>query len=203
MKIFCIGRNYALHAKELGNAVPESPVVFMKPATALLKNNMPFYYPEFSESIEFEGEIVLKVCKNGKHVQAKFAADYYHEITIGIDFTARDLQSKLKEKGLPWELAKAFDNSAVIGDFVSIDMLTDKAAIHFDLRKNGVVVQSGNTADVIFKFDTLICFISQYFTLQTGDLIFTGTPAGVGKIAIGETYEGFVEGKKLFACEIK
>jgi 2-keto-4-pentenoate hydratase/2-oxohepta-3-ene-1,7-dioic acid hydratase in catechol pathway len=203
MKIFCIGRNYALHAKELGNAVPESPVVFMKPPTALLKNNMPFYYPEFSESIEFEGEIVLKICKNGKHIQPKFASDYYHEITIGIDFTARDLQSKLKEKGLPWELAKAFDNSAVIGDFVSINSLTDKDAIHFDLRKNGDVVQSGNTADVIFQFDALICFISQYFTLQTGDLIFTGTPAGVGKIAIGETYAGFVEGKKLFECEIK
>jgi 2-keto-4-pentenoate hydratase/2-oxohepta-3-ene-1,7-dioic acid hydratase in catechol pathway len=175
----------------------------MKPPTALLKNNMPFYYPEFSESIEFEGEIVLKICKNGKHIQPKFASDYYQEITIGIDFTARDLQSKLKEKGLPWELAKAFDNSAVIGDFVSMNSLTDKDAIQFDLRKNGDVVQSGNTADVIFQFDALICFISQYFTLQTGDLIFTGTPAGVGKIAIGETYTGFVEGKKLFECEIK
>ena len=203
MKIFCIGRNYALHAKELGNAVPESPVVFMKPPTALLKNNMPFYYPELSNAIEFEGEVVLKIAKNGKHIQPKFASDYFNEITMGIDFTARDLQTKLKEKGLPWELAKAFDNSAVIGDFISVQALTNQEAIQFDLRKNGEIVQSGNTADVLCKFDELICFISQYFTLQTGDLIFTGTPAGVGKIAIGEIYEGFIEGKKIFECEIK
>jgi 2-keto-4-pentenoate hydratase/2-oxohepta-3-ene-1,7-dioic acid hydratase in catechol pathway len=203
MKIFCIGRNYALHAKELGNAIPESPVVFMKPVTALLKNNMPFFYPEFSQSIEFEAELVLKIAKNGKHIQAKFARDYYDEITVGIDFTARDLQSKLKEKGLPWELAKAFDQSAVLGEFTSIKALDTQDAIAFSLKKNGSNVQEGNSKDVLFKFDELICFISQYFTLQTGDLIYTGTPEGVGKIAIGEKYEGFMEGKKVFECEIK
>jgi len=203
MKIFCIGRNYALHAKELGNAIPESPVVFMKPATALLKNNMPFFYPEFSAAIEFEAELVLKVAKNGKHIQAKFAKDYYDEITVGIDFTARDLQSKLKEKGLPWELAKAFDQSAVLGEFITVNQLKNKEAIPFSLHKNGSKVQEGNSQDVLFSFDELICFISQYFTLQAGDLIYTGTPAGVAKIAIGEKYEGFLEDKKVFECEIK
>ncbi len=203
MKIFCIGRNYALHAKELGNAIPESPVVFMKPVTALLKNNLPFFYPEFSEAIEYEAELVLKISKNGKHVQSKFAKDYYDEITVGIDFTARDLQSKLKEKGLPWELAKAFDQSAVLGEFVSFDQLKNKDEISFSLLKNGSIAQEGTSKDVLFTFDELICFISQYFTLQAGDLIYTGTPAGVAKVAIGEKYEGLLEGRKVFECEIK
>ena len=203
MKIFCIGRNYALHAKELGNAIPESPVVFMKPVTALLKNNLPFFYPEFSEAIEYEAELVLKISKNGKHVQSKFAKDYYDEITVGIDFTARYLQSKLKEKGLPWELAKAFDQSAVLGEFVSFDQLKNKDEISFSLLKNGSIAQEGTSKDVLFTFDELICFISQYFTLQAGDLIYTGTPAGVAKVAIGEKYEGLLEGRKVFECEIK
>ena len=203
MKIFCIGRNYALHAKELGNAIPESPVVFMKPVTALLKNNLPFFYPEFSEAIEYEAELVLKISKNGKHVQSKFAKDYYDEITVGIDFTARDLQSKLKEKGLPWELAKAFDQSAVLGEFVSFDQLKNKDEISFSLLKNGSIAQEGTSKDVLFTFDELICFISQYFTLQAGDLIYTGQPEGVAKVAIGEKYEGLLEGRKVFECEIK
>lgn len=203
MKIFCIGRNYALHAKELGNAVPESPVIFMKPDTALLKDDKPFYYPEFSTGIEYECEVVLKICKNGKHIAPKFAADYYQEVGLGIDFTARDLQSQLKEKGLPWELAKAFDHSAVLGRFVNKNELKNPLAISFDFKKNLETVQGGNTSDVLFSFDYLIHFLSTYFTLCTGDLIYTGTPAGVGKIAIGDQYEGFLEGQKMFSCEIK
>jgi acylpyruvate hydrolase len=203
MKIFCVGRNYALHAKELGNAVPEAPVIFMKPSTALLKDDKPFYYPEFSKGIEFECEVVLKICKNGKHIAEKFAKDYYQEIGLGIDFTARDLQSQLKEKGLPWELAKAFDNSAVLGNFVDKNTLNNLEAISFEMTKNKELIQAGNTQDVLFSFDYLIHFLSTYFTLSTGDLIYTGTPAGVGKIAIGEVYEGYLEGQKMFTCEIK
>jgi len=203
MKIFCVGRNYALHAKELGNAVPESPVIFMKPATALLKDNNPFYYPEFSNGIEYECELVLKICKNGKHIAEKFASDYYQEIGLGIDFTARDLQSQLKEKGLPWELAKAFDHSAVLGSFIDKKNIANMQAISFEMTKNNEIVQTGNSNDVLFSFDYLIHFISTYFTLNTGDLIYTGTPAGVGKIAIGDIYEGKLEGQSLFLCEIR
>lgn len=203
MKIFCVGRNYALHAKELGNAIPEAPVIFMKPATALLKDNKPFYYPEFSKGIEFECEVVLKICKNGKHIAEKFASDYYQEIALGIDFTARDLQSQLKEKGLPWELAKAFDNSAVIGSFIDKSTIKEENSISFEMKKNDEIIQQGNTKEMLFSFDYLIHFLSTYFTLSTGDLIYTGTPAGVGKIAIGEKYEGFLEGVKSFTCEIK
>lgn len=203
MKIFCVGRNYALHAKELGNAVPEAPVIFMKPATALLKDDKPFYYPEFSKGIEFECEVVLKIGKNGKHIAEKFAKDYYQEISLGIDFTARDLQSHLKEKSLPWELAKAFDNSAVVGHFIDKNSLKNMNEISFEMTKNNEVIQAGNTKDVLFSFDYLIHFLSTYFTLSTGDLIYTGTPVGVGKIAIGEVYEGFLEGQKMFTCEIK
>ena len=203
MKIFCVGRNYALHAKELGNAIPEAPVIFMKPATALLKDDKPFYYPDFSKGIEFECEIVLKICKNGKHIAEKHASDYYQEIGLGIDFTARDVQSQLKEKGLPWELAKAFDNSAVIGSFIDKNTLKDIDSISFEMKKNDELIQVGNTKDMLFSFDYLIHFLSIYFTLSTGDLIYTGTPAGVGKIAIGDKFEGFLEGKNTFTCEIK
>jgi len=203
MKIFCIGRNYALHAKELNNAIPEEPVIFMKPSTALLRDGHPFYYPDFSTGIEYEAELVFKIAKNGKSIQEQFAWSYVSEITVGIDFTARDLQSKLKEKALPWELAKAFDNSAVIGDFISINDLVDKDKIQFELKKNGESAQSGNSADMLFSIPQIISFISKYFTLQTGDLIYSGTPAGVGKIAIGDQLEGCLEGKSLMHCTVK
>lgn len=201
MKIFCIGRNYALHAKELNNEIPEKPLVFMKPPTALLKGNKPFYYPEFSSNIHFEGELVVRICKNGKHIQEKFAKNYYDQITLGLDLTARDLQNELKSKGHPWEIAKGFDGSAVIGSLVPFQ--GDIADLSFTIRKNDEIVQSGNCSDMLFTVDRLISYISKFFMLQTGDLIFTGTPAGVGPIKIGDVFEGFLEEKKLFRTEIK
>lgn len=201
MKIFCIGRNYALHAKELNNEIPEKPLVFMKPPTALLKGNKPFYYPEFSSNIHFEGELVVRICKNGKHIQEKFAKNYYDQITLGLDLTARDLQNELKSKGHPWEIAKGFDGSAVIGSLVPFQ--GDIADLSFTIRKNDEIVQSGNCSDMLFAVDRLISYISKFFMLQTGDLIFTGTPAGVGPIQIGDVFEGFLEEKKLFRTEIK
>lgn len=201
MKIFCIGRNYALHAKELNNEIPEKPLVFMKPPTALLKGNKPFYYPEFSSNIHFEGELVVRICKNGKHIQEKFAKNYYDQITLGLDLTARDLQNELKSKGHPWEIAKGFDGSAVIGSLVPFQ--GDIADLSFTIRKNDEIVQSGNCSDMLFPVDRLISYISKFFMLQTGDLIFTGTPAGVGPIQIGDVFEGFLEEKKLFRTEIK
>ncbi|MAT56225.1 MAG: 2-hydroxyhepta-2,4-diene-1,7-dioate isomerase [Saprospirales bacterium] len=209
MKIICIGRNYADHAKELNNPVPERPVVFMKPPSALLVNEKPFYYPDFTKDLHYECEVVLKICKNGKAVQPEFAHTYYNEIALGIDFTARDLQSELKKKGQPWELAKGFDNSAVLGKFLPIeDVRQPDGDIEFFLRKNGDEVQHGHTRDLLFPFDELIVFISRYFKLLQGDLIFTGTPAGVGPVQIGDLLEGFVltkEGKaeKLLHCEVK
>ncbi|GAB4243953.1 MAG: fumarylacetoacetate hydrolase family protein [Saprospiraceae bacterium] len=209
MKIICIGRNYADHAKELNNPVPERPVVFMKPPSALLVNEKPFYYPDFTKDLHYECEVVLKICKNGKAVQPEFAHTYYNEIALGIDFTARDLQSELKKKGQPWELAKGFDNSAVLGKFLPIeDVRQPDGDIEFFLRKNGDEVQHGHTRDLLFPFDDLIVFISRYFKLLQGDLIFTGTPAGVGPVQIGDLLEGFVltkEGKaeKLLHCEVK
>jgi acylpyruvate hydrolase len=202
MKIICIGRNYVEHAKELNNPVPSQPVVFLKPQSSLLIGGKPFYHPEFSQNIHHEIEIVLKIKKNGKAISQKFAPDYYDEIGLGIDFTARDLQDKLKEKGQPWELAKAFDNSAVIGDFVQKSEL-NLDNIHFELKKNGSSVQIGETKDLIFSFDYLISFVSNYFTLQVGDLIYTGTPAGVGKVEIGDELIGSIEGKQLLSCKIK
>ena len=207
MKIICIGRNYHEHAKELNNAVPTQPLVFMKPPSALLVNNKPFYHPEFSENIHYEVEIILKIGKNGRYVQPEFASGYYPEIGLGIDFTARDLQDRLKEKGHPWEIAKGFDHSAVVSkEFVSIEQL-NAGAIEFELEKNGTVVQHGNTKDLIFDFDYLLVYLSQFFKLQMGDLIFTGTPAGVGQIKIGDNMEGFLhtktERKSMFTCEIK
>lgn len=202
MKIICIGRNYIDHAKELNNPVPKSPLIFMKPSTALLTESKPFYHPDFSANIHYELEVVLKICKNGKAIREEFASAYYDQIGLGIDFTARDLQDQCKDKGHPWEIAKAFDQSAVVGDFKSKNTL-DTSGIKFQLVKNGNIVQDGNTHDLIFKFDYLISFISHYFTIQTGDLIFTGTPAGVGKIAIGDHYEGMLEGEKMLECKIK
>ena len=203
MKIICIGRNYVDHAKELNNPVPKKPLVFHKPSTALLKANKDFFYPDFTQNLHYEGEIVLKICKNGRHVDPKFAHKYYNEITIGIDFTARDLQSQLKAKGHPWEIAKGFDHSAPIGEFISLDSLENNKEIDFQLLKNGEVVQHGNTKDLIFAFDHLIAYVSQYFKLHIGDLIFTGTPAGVGPVQIGDTLEGKIEGKSLLKCAIK
>lgn len=207
MKILCIGRNYAEHARELNNAVPEQPIVFMKPATALLINDKPLYYPEFTSDLHYEGEIVLKICKNGRHVQPEFAREYYQEIAFGIDFTARDLQTKLKAKGHPWELAKAFDGSAALSEFISIQELPDQDNIEFMLSKNGQTVQHGFTSDVLFTFDQLIVFVSQFFKLQMGDLIYTGTPAGVGPVQPGDLLEGFIVtkagSKRLLQCEIR
>ena len=202
MKILCVGRNYSEHAKELGNAVPENPVIFSKPDTALIKNNEPFYHPDFSQDIHHEVELVIKISKMGKKIQPKFARNYFTEIGLGIDFTARDVQSKLKEKGLPWELAKAFDGSAPIGEFINIEG-KDLTNINFSLTKNGEMVQQGNTAQMIFPFEEIVSFVSQYFTLKVGDLIYTGTPAGVSKINIGDKLEGFIENQLMLTCEVK
>lgn len=202
MKIFCIGRNYAEHAKELNNAVPTKPLIFMKPPTALLLENKPFYYPDFTKNLHHEIEIVLRISKNGKAIQSKFANRYYDKIALGIDFTARDLQDDLKAKGQPWEIAKAFDNSAVLSKFVDLKDF-DAANITFSMTKNGETVQSGTTKDLIFSFDTLVAYLSNFFTLQQGDLIYTGTPAGVGAVKVGDNLEGFLEGQSMFTCEIK
>lgn len=203
MKIICIGRNYAEHAKELNNPVPTVPVIFMKPDTAILKDNKPFYHPDFSNDIHHELEIVLKIAKEGKHIAEKFAHKYYNEIGLGIDFTARDIQQKHKEKGLPWELAKSFDHSAPISHFITKDQFKDLYQLNFHLDLNGQTVQKGNTSDLLFQFEKLIAFVSQYITLKKGDLIFTGTPKGVGKVNIGDHLVGYLEGEKLLDFVIK
>ncbi|MEM1323439.1 MAG: fumarylacetoacetate hydrolase family protein [Bacteroidota bacterium] len=203
MKIICIGRNYIDHAKELANPVPKKPLVFMKPSSALLVNGKPLYYPTFTKDLHHELEVVLKICKNGRHVQQEFAHKYYEQIALGLDFTARDLQSALKAKGHPWEIAKGFDGSAPISEFVPITEQQRKEGIEFWLNKNGERVQHGFTRDLIFSFDYLISYVSQYFKLHMGDLIFTGTPAGVGPVAIGDQLEGFLEGQSLLSCEIR
>ncbi len=203
MKIFCIGRNYVDHIKELNNAMPEAPVIFMKPDTALLKDEEPFYHPEFSKDIHHEVELVIRINRVGKKIQKEFAHKYYKEIGLGIDFTARDVQSIQKQKGLPWEIAKGFDGSAPIGEFISKENIKDIKNINFSLKKNNVVVQSGNSSLMMYNFDAIIHYISQYFTLKVGDLIYTGTPAGVGKVEIGDVLEGFIEEEKLLHCEVK
>lgn len=203
MKIICIGRNYVDHARELNNPLPQKPIIFMKPPTALLIDDRPFYYPDFTNDLHHEAEIVLKICKNGRHIEPPFAPSYYQEVGFGIDFTARDLQSELKEKGHPWEIAKAFDFSAPLGRFIPISDLPDRENIHFKLTKNGVTVQEGSTADLIFPFDDLICYISKYFRLQIGDYIFTGTPAGVGPVKVGDLLVGYIEDRELLSCEIR
>ncbi len=203
MKIIAIGRNYAEHAKELNNPVPTVPVIFMKPDTALLKDNKPFYHPEFSSDIHHEIELVLKISKEGKHVAEKFASNYYDEIALGVDFTARDIQQKHKEKGLPWELAKAFDNSAPISKFIPKGKFQDLTSLNFKLDVNGTTVQSGNTRDLLFSFEKIIAFVSQYITLKKGDLIYTGTPQGVGKINIGDHLAGYLEEDKLLDFYIR
>ncbi len=209
MKIFCIGRNYVDHAKELNNPIPKKPLVFMKPMSALLINNKPLYYPGFTKDLQYEAEIVLKVTKNGKHVEEKFAHKYYDQIAFGIDFTARDVQAECKKKGHPWEIAKGFDGSGGLSEFISLDRV-DRNAIKFQLKKNGEVVQQGNTKDLIFSFDYLISYLSTIFKIQTGDIIYTGTPAGVRPVQIGDKLEGYIETNlpektsvKMIKCDIK
>jgi 2-keto-4-pentenoate hydratase/2-oxohepta-3-ene-1,7-dioic acid hydratase in catechol pathway len=203
MKIFCVGRNYADHAKELGNAVPEEPVIFMKPKTALLQPNAPFYYPAFSNELHYEVEIVLRICKNGKGVEEQDAHQYYDAFTIGIDFTARDLQAELKKKGLPWEKAKAWDNSAITGTWKDFTPEILGSPMLFSLQKNHEPVQLGNTQDMIFSFNKIVSHISQYFSLNIGDYIYTGTPAGVGECKTGDLLEGYFDKEKMFTLEIK
>ena len=203
MKVIAIGRNYAEHAKELNNPVPTVPVIFLKPDTAVLKDNKPFYHPEFSNDIHHEIEVVLKISKEGKHISEKFAAGYYEEIGLGVDFTARDIQQRHKEKGLPWELAKAFDNSAPVSRFIHKSGIKNIYDLNFRLDVNGNTVQSGNTSNLLFSFEYIIAFVSQYFTLKKGDLIFTGTPQGVGKIAAGDRLAGYLEDNKLLDFDIR
>lgn len=203
MKIIAIGRNYAEHAKELNNPVPTTPVIFMKPDTAILKENKPFYHPDFSQDIHHEIELVLKVCKEGKHISEKFAANYYDEIGLGIDFTARDIQSRHKEKGLPWELAKGFDGSAPISNFIPKTEVGDLYNLNLRLDINGETRQDGNTKDLLFSFERLIAFVSQYITLKKGDLIFTGTPPGVGRVNVGDHLEGYLNNNKLLDFFVK
>ncbi|MCE9540069.1 MAG: fumarylacetoacetate hydrolase family protein [Bacteroidetes bacterium] len=203
MKIICIGRNYAEHAKEMNSVIPTEPVFFLKPDTALIKDNNPFYYPDFSKEIHHEVELVLKINKPGKNIQTQFANKYYDEIGIGIDFTARDIQAECKKNGLPWEKAKAFDGAAPIGKFIDKKQFSDEKNINFHLKINGNNVQEGNTKDLLFSFDAIIAYISKYFTLRTGDLIYTGTPEGVGPVKIGDRLEAFIENQKLLDFEIK
>lgn len=204
MRIFAIGRNYAEHIKELNNERPDEPVIFTKPDTALLRNNAPFYLPDFSNDIHHEVELVLRICKEGKNIQEKFANKYYDAIGIGIDFTARDLQQKAKEKGLPWDIAKGFNGSAPIGDkFIPVTSFSDLKNINFSLTINGELKQQGNTSLMLFNFDFIISYLSKFFTLRTGDLIFTGTPKGVGAVKVGNVLSAYIEDEKLLEFEIK
>ncbi|WP_291119779.1 fumarylacetoacetate hydrolase family protein [Flavobacterium sp. UBA6135] len=203
MKIICIGRNYTKHIEELQNERPDEPVVFLKPDSAVLLKQHPFVIPEFSDDIHHEVEILVRINKVGKYIDAKFASNYYDEIGLGIDFTARDLQAKLKEKGLPWEKAKAFDGSAVIGSFLSKKDFSSTENINFELRNNGNIVQKGNTSHMLWKIDELISYVSQFFTLKIGDIIFTGTPQGVAKVKANDILEGFIEEQKLFRIQVK
>ena len=203
MKIFCVGRNFVAHAEELGNDIPDELVIFMKPKSALLQPHAPFYYPEFTNELNYECELVLRICKNGKYIQDKFAGKYYDAITAGIDFTARDIQNELKAKGLPWEKAKAWDNSAVIGKWVPLAEIKNRKEINFGLYKNKELVQQGNSSKMIFDFDSIVAYISNYFSVNIGDVIFTGTPAGVGEAVVGDELEGFLEDVSMFNLEIK
>lgn len=204
MRIFAIGRNYAEHIKELNNERPDEPVIFTKPDTAVLRNNAPFYLPDFSSDIHHEVELVLRICKEGKNIQEKFANKYYDAIGIGIDFTARDLQQKAKEKGLPWDIAKGFNGSAPISDkFIPVTSFSDLKNINFSLTINGELKQQGNTSLMLFNFDFIISYLSKFFTLRTGDLIFTGTPKGVGPVKVGNVLSAYIEDEKLLEFEVK
>lgn len=203
MKIIAIGRNYSEHAKELNNPLPAEPVFFLMPETSLIRKNQAFFYPDFSNDIHYEVELVVKINRLGKNIAEKFAHRYYQEIGIGIDFTARDVQKELKEKGLPWEKAKAFDGSAPLGQFVSVSEFNNVSDINFSLEKNGELVQHGNSKDMIFSIDAIIAYVSKFFTLKIGDLIYTGTPAGVGPVKIGDELLAKIEGKELLKFQIK
>lgn len=203
MKILCIGRNYTDHIAELANERPTDPVVFMKPDTAILLKKQPFFIPEFSNDVHHEVELVVKISKLGKHIDQKFAYKYYDEIAVGIDFTARDLQQKLKEKGLPWEKAKAFDGAAVVGNFVNKSQFPDINNINFSLKSNDTIVQKGNTSLMLWKVDALIEYVSKYFTLKIGDIIFTGTPSGVAKVSPNDVLTGYLEGEENFKIKVK
>ncbi len=203
MKIICIGRNYTKHIEELQNEKPAEPIIFLKPDTAILPKNFPFFIPEFSSDIHHEVEILVKINRVGKHIDPKFAHKYYDEIGLGIDFTARDVQARLKDKGLPWEKAKAFDGSAVIGEFLPKSQFNSLENITFELTSNGKQVQIGNTSHMLWKIDELISYVSQYFTLKIGDIIFTGTPEGVEKVNPEDILEGYIEGQKLFRIQVK
>ncbi len=203
MKIICIGRNYPQHAEELGNEKPESPIVFIKPDTSKLQKRLPFYIPPFSNQIHHEVEVLVKINRIGKCIEEKFAHKYYQEIGLGIDFTARDLQKHLKERGLPWEKAKAFDGSALIGNWFDKDHFKDLNQLDFELEKNGVIIQEGNTSQMFWSIDSLIVEVSRFFTLKIGDVIFTGTPAGVGPVYPNDILEGSLEGEKAFKVKIK
>jgi len=203
MKLICIGRNYTEHIKELENERPTDPVVFLKPDTSILLKKQPFFIPDFSNDVHHEVEILVKINKVGKHIDKKFAPKYYDEIGLGIDFTARDLQSQLKSKGLPWEKAKAFDGAAVIGKWLNKTEFDNVDDINFSLHKNDTVVQDGNTSLMLWKIDELIEYVSKYFTLKIGDIIFTGTPAGVGRVVANDKLKGFIENRELFSITVK
>lgn len=203
MKIICIGRNYTDHIAELENEKPENPVVFLKPDTAILLKGQPFFIPEFSQDVHHEVEVLVRINRIGKHIQPKFASKYYDEISLGIDFTARDLQAQLKAKGLPWEKAKGFDGAAVVGKWIAKGELPPVDKLNFALNKNNETVQESNTALMLWKIDELIAYISQFFTLKIGDIIFTGTPAGVGPVAINDVLVGELEGRELFNIKVK
>ena len=203
MKIICIGRNYVDHVKEMNASLPSVPVFFLKPDTSLVTRNRPFYYPDFSKEIHYESELVIKICKVGKNIQTRFAHTYYDEIGIGLDFTARDLQDECKKKGLPWLISKGFDHAAPIGKFKPKSSFPDLKNIHFHLELNGNTVQKGTSADMIFPFEELISYVSRFITLKMGDMIFTGTPVGVGPVRIGDKLEAYIEGEKLLKCDIK
>ena len=208
MKIICIGRNYSEHIKELNNETPEEPVIFIKPDTALLRNNNPFFIPDFSQDVHHEVEVVIKIKKPGRHIPIAFAKDYYDEVALGIDFTARDVQSRLKAKGLPWEKAKGFDHSAAISQFIPLEALNNETSLgiraaQFHLEKNGEIVQSGNTCQMIHSVDEIIAHVSEYFSLRIGDYIFTGTPAGVGPVISGDRLKGFLAGQEMFNFVVK
>ena len=203
MKLICIGRNYTEHIEELQNEKPTDPVVFLKPDTAILLKKQPFFIPDFSDDVHYEVEVLVKINRVGKHIDKKFAHKYYNEIGLGIDFTARDLQGKLKAKGLPWEKAKSFDGAAVIGNWMDKNELADVDNIGFSLKKNDIIVQNGNTSHMLWKINELIEYVSKYFTLKIGDIIFTGTPAGVGKVVANDKLKGFIEDKEMFSITVK
>ena len=203
MKIICVGQNYLNHIKELNSKRNKSPILFLKPDSSIIQKNQPFFIPEFSKEIHYEAEIILKFDKLGKHIDKKFSKKYYNQISLGIDFTARDLQEKLKKSGQPWEKAKSFDNSAVVGDWIDVNNFQDINDINFCLKLNNEIVQSSNSSNMIWKIDELVTEVSNYFTLKIGDILFTGTPEGVGKVSIGDVLDGFLEEKKVFSIKIK